>query len=150
MLFSLWKLWVAASALRPAERHEMNQQGSAAHSAVAGREPEGPLILGEAPKIIHLFCSATTFPEGAQYQWQIRHLRPAQGVIAGPCGAYPGQAFPLILCFSYSLKFSDNSIRCKFSEFFCRCEPPPHHHQMEDLLDDHKHIAPGLLEPKDS
>ena len=41
---------------------------------------------------------------------------------AGPHGAFSGQAFPHILCFSCALKHLDNSIWCIFPELFHRCK----------------------------
>ena len=65
----------------------------------------------------------------------------------GPSGDRPP---PHTLCFSSSLKYLDNSMGCRFPEWFCRCETlPPLPRQMEELFDDREHIAPGLLEPKD-
>ena len=67
---------------------------------------------------------------------------------AGHFGAFPRQDFPHIFCFRSSLKYLDNRIWCTFPELFCRCETP-RPQQMEDLLDDYEHTAPGLLESKD-
>ena len=39
-------------------------------------------------------------------------------------GPSRGRSFPHILCFSFSLKYTDNSIWCTFPEIFYRCQPP--------------------------
>ena len=67
---------------------------------------------------------------------------------AGHFGAFPRQDFPHIFFVSSSLKYLDNRIWCTFPELFCRQETP-RPQQMEELLDDYEHRAPGLLESKD-
>ena len=49
--------------------------------------------------------------------------------LAGPYGTFQGRPFPHILCFSSTLKYLDNRIRCTFPELFYRCEIS---HQMQD------------------
>lgn len=65
---------------------------------------------------------------------------------AGPYGTFPGQAFPHILCFSFSLKYLDNSVWCLFPALFLRCRNPQQNGRYQ-LRDDCEHLGPGLLEP---